>query len=731
MSDISTIFKTCNVFRRLTKIQSRGYLIMITHDTYNIVGFSDNIINLIKLNETNILNIIHKDYHELFKNCINKLDEYSIKNSIMKINNEEFYFHIYKTNIYIILEFEKKYDNSLDTFEDLIDISYNICNNSINYDYLLNNISKLIDYDRIMLYKFNNDWSGVVVSEIINDNSCSLLNQYFADTDIPQYVRGLFMKNNSRYIEDIDDIGINVQIKENPIFDITMSQLHIISESHYHYLKELNVKSAFSCAIIINNTLWGLLICHNHTKKVISPLIRSYCLKLIELYTNNVFIQQKKEKEIFNQYIFNLHNISYNYNNINKHDLQQKYKHIIIALCQSLKADCVISNIENVFEYDIVSKHISIPHSEINTIWDIIKVKLINKKQYITNNIDNDILNQNSETSFFHSLIYLKIKNDTSIVFLKVKIIQDVIYAGNPNNYVIKDNIVYSRYDFSEFKCKKNVALDWNINDENLFNIYKLLQNIINRILDYDHIHDIVEYDNDEQRRNIGIMNLIHDIKTPLNSLDGLYMLLNDLFDRNDQHSLYAKELLKDGNKIVQDLRDITTNVIEFIKNKYGYYNIIYTEINIYELINNIYDIYKYSIKSNISFNKHIDENIPKYLIGDSIKLKRIIGNLLSNASKYTYNGNISIQVNLLDINKYICWIEFIVSDTGIGFTHDQQLLVFKEFSQFNKNEDYSSGIGLSMCYKLVHMLNGYITLTSNENQGSKFIFKLPLRVPS
>ena len=169
--------------------------------------------------------------------------------------------------------------------------------------------------------------------------------------------------------------------------------------------------------------------------------------------------------------------------------------------------------------------------------------------------------------------------------------------------------------------------------------------------------------------------------------------------------------------------------MIEFTKNKYGYYNIVYTDIDIYKLLDGIYDIYKYSIKPHVKFNKMIDDKIPHHLIGDYVKLKRIIGNLVSNACKYTYKGEISIEVNLLDMNNNICWIEINIRDTGIGFTTDQQLLVFKEFSKFNKNEDYSSGIGLSMCYNLVHLLNGYITLTSNKNNGSCFIIQIPLRI--
>ena len=300
-----TTLHTCNVFRKLSKIQTCGYFIMVLQDSFKIIGFSENVMtDVLKLTFdercklSNLLDILNVEYHTFFKKSINKLEEYSTKNIIMKINDNEFYFTIYKTNIYILLEFEHKQNDYIDTFKNLINVSYDI--NIINYnDYLLNNISKLINYDRVMIYKFNKDWSGYVVNEIINENSSSLLNHYFAETDIPQYVRGIFMKNKSRYIEDRDDLGIQIHIKGNPIFDITMSQLTIVSESHQHYLKSLNVKSAFSCSIIINNELWGLLICHNHTKKSISPLIRSYCLKLVDFYIRNVSIQKKKGKRYF------------------------------------------------------------------------------------------------------------------------------------------------------------------------------------------------------------------------------------------------------------------------------------------------------------------------------------------------------------------------------------------------------------------------------------------------
>ena len=132
------------------------------------------------------------------------------------------------------------------------------------------------------------------------------------------------------------------------------------------------------------------------------------------------------------------------------------------------------------------------------------------------------------------------------------------------------------------------------------------------------------------------------------------------------------------------------------------------------------------SLKKN-RIELQIDEDIPRNLIGDSMRLSQVMMNLVGNAVKFTENGVVWIKAEKRDCPSHECYIYFEVGDTGMGIPEDKQQEIFEEFSQLNSgNLNYQgTGLGLPIVRKLLHLFNSQVHLESEVGKGSVFSFEI------
>jgi len=131
--------------------------------------------------------------------------------------------------------------------------------------------------------------------------------------------------------------------------------------------------------------------------------------------------------------------------------------------------------------------------------------------------------------------------------------------------------------------------------------------------------------------------------------------------------------------------------------------------------------------KNNDVLIVEIDTAIPEFLIGDKLRLSQIIMNLVSNALKFTKNGEVAIYADLKNVEGKTYFIEFKIKDTGIGIAKEDQEKIFEKFVQIErKEEDYQgTGLGLSIVSSLVKLFNSEIHIVSEENIGTTFSFTI------
>jgi PAS domain S-box-containing protein len=218
------------------------------------------------------------------------------------------------------------------------------------------------------------------------------------------------------------------------------------------------------------------------------------------------------------------------------------------------------------------------------------------------------------------------------------------------------------------------------------------------------------------------LANMSHEIRTPLNGIVGFTdLLLKTNFDKDQL------EYLNTVNESANTLMDIINNILDFSKIEAGKLELDFEEINLHELSHQIINLFKYEANyKKIDLIINIDPNVPQYIIGDSIRLKQIVLNLLSNAMKFTFFGHIRLDLNLVEEKDGFSKIKFSVKDTGIGIKVKNQKKIFQSFVQADNTTTRKyggTGLGLAISNQLLGLKNSELKLNSTFGEGSDFFF--------
>lgn len=231
---------------------------------------------------------------------------------------------------------------------------------------------------------------------------------------------------------------------------------------------------------------------------------------------------------------------------------------------------------------------------------------------------------------------------------------------------------------------------------------------------------DIAE--NIAKQKSEFLANMSHEIRTPMNSVIGFTEILEKEI-KNPLHKEYLDSIKKGGNSLLRIINDI----LDLSKIEAGKLEIRNESLNPANMFLEIESIFHSKIISkNINFVVDIDKNIPKYIIIDGVRIRQILFNLIGNAIKFTQKGQIKLKVENIykDNIKSKIDLLFSIEDTGIGIDEKNLESIFNAFEQTN-NHDVAkyggTGLGLAICTKLVHMMNGEISVKSEKNKGSIF----------
>ena len=268
--------------------------------------------------------------------------------------------------------------------------------------------------------------------------------------------------------------------------------------------------------------------------------------------------------------------------------------------------------------------------------------------------------------------------------------------------------------EFIEKAIQKKEKIKFEVQHKNKFytGISAFLEKAENLLLI---LYDITDIKLSEESKKNLIVNISHELKTPLSIIKGYIETLEDEL-KNSEYVNFVEIIRKHTDRLIEILeRMLTISEVESEK-------IEIEEINLEEILRNIYKLFeKKAEEKNLEFVLNF-EKVPR-IKGDKLKIEQAIINIVDNAFKFTEKGK--IEINLKKVNNYIM-IE--VKDTGPGIPEEEKFKIFERFYTLDKGRSKKGiGIGLSIVRHIINQHNGKIEVESKLNEGSSFKIFLPV----
>lgn len=225
------------------------------------------------------------------------------------------------------------------------------------------------------------------------------------------------------------------------------------------------------------------------------------------------------------------------------------------------------------------------------------------------------------------------------------------------------------------------------------------------------------------------IANMSHEFRTPLNAILGYTQVMQNTGELSDEQRTFIEEISNGGMQLLS----MINNVIDLSKIETSKINYKEVSFPVDQLIKDAVDSFLGKFrKKGLGLTGIISKGVPKNLTTDFQKLERILQQLISNAWKFTYSGEVSITIDFERIDSEGTEVNgklyIIVSDTGIGISEDKQGLIFKPFSKIHPDTREGTGLGLTLVDRVTRFLGGKVEVKSDQGEGSDFMVMIPVK---
>ena len=259
--------------------------------------------------------------------------------------------------------------------------------------------------------------------------------------------------------------------------------------------------------------------------------------------------------------------------------------------------------------------------------------------------------------------------------------------------------------------------------NQNRNDIFFIKREIAEKNIELDKLRKIADKANKEKSRFLAMMS--HEIRNPLNSILGYAEMISSE-TLSDQVVKYIKNLSSAG----KNLKVIVDDILDLSRIEAGKLDLVTEEISIKEIVNNCENDFQHlNTNEEVNLVFSVSNKIPKFILGDSVRIHQVLANLISNAIKFTEKGSVCTTLDVVSETENEIKLIFEVADTGRGMSKEQGLKIFEEYQQNELNDNRihgGAGLGLAIVSRLIKAMNGSVSVKSELNVGTSFFVEIP-----
>ncbi|HYW95008.1 MAG TPA: ATP-binding protein [Bacteroidales bacterium] len=230
-----------------------------------------------------------------------------------------------------------------------------------------------------------------------------------------------------------------------------------------------------------------------------------------------------------------------------------------------------------------------------------------------------------------------------------------------------------------------------------------------------------------DKAKSMFLASMSHEIRTPLNTIIGFSSQLKKT-ELSDEQKKYIKIIRDSSDQLI----NVVNELLIIFKIGMGRVFIDKAPFSIRDMFDDICEIFEPEAgKKGLDFSCKVSRKVPRYVVGDLFRMKQVLINIVGNAIKYTDSGTVKLTARVLENKKRKIYLNFDISDTGIGIPEDELPYIFDEFRQAQNLESKKrngTGLGLTITRKLVELQKGRISVKSTLNKGTTIVATLPFQ---
>ncbi|KAI1263317.1 hsp90-like protein [Xylariaceae sp. FL1019] len=600
-------------------------------------------------------------------------------------------------------------------------------------------VKELTGFHRVMIYQFDAEFNGKVVTEVVDPAQTRDLYHglHFPASDIPRQARDLYKLNKVRllYDRDLESARLvcrTLQDLEQPL-DLSHAYLRAMSPIHLKYLANMAVRSSMSISINAFNELWGLIACHSygsHGMRVPFP-IRKMCRLVGDTASRNIerlsYASRLQARKL-----------------INTMPTDKNPSGYIIASSEDLlklfDADFGMLSIRD--ETKILGK---IEHSqEALAMLEYLRLRSFTSV-LTTQDISQDFpdLRYPPGFSVIAGLLYvpLSVGGNDFIIFFRKGQIREVKWAGNPYDKIIKEGTANFLEPRSSFKVWHETVIgkcrEWT---EEQIETAAVLCLVYGKFIEVWRQKEAALQSSRLTR--LLLANSAHEVRTPLNAIiNYLEIALEGSLDQETRENLArSHSASKSLIYVINDLLDLT-------KTEEGQTLVKGEIMDLPACILEATEPFKKDAKrKGVLYDVVEHSGLPRYVHGDYRRVRQAVANLAANAMQNTTQGSIQVEAFVTEVLESRVCVEISVHDTGRGMSSEKLDNLFQDLEQVSsadldesKSDETSLdpaqehrvlGLGLAVVARMVRNMDGQLRLKSEEGKGSRFVIQLPFDLP-